>query len=139
MPLTALSQNEGRTCEISVITRQMLHRRKKRMLRMVLAVIGIAMVASIGACSLKSHSRNAAFDAVQEGDTEAAVIARFDTLPSVRESPGTLFARYASQPCDGECAERLWFENRWSFDTEAWSVELDSKQRVIRKSRWASP
>lgn len=50
-----------------------------------------------------------------------------------------LFARYASQPCGGDCAERLWFENRLSLDTEAWSVELDKSGRVIKKSRWISP
>lgn len=109
------------------------------MLTVVLLVIGAAVAASIGSCSFKSHARNSAFDAVQVGDTEATVIARFGTQPSVRERPGELFARYASQPCGGECAERLWFENRLSFDTEAWSVELDRSSRVIKKSRWASP
>lgn len=109
------------------------------MLTVVLLVIGAVFVASIGACSLKSYSRNSAFDAVQVGDAEATVIARFGTQPSVRERPGALFARYASQPCGGECAERLWFENRLSLDTEAWSVELDKNGRVIEKSRWVSP
>jgi hypothetical protein len=104
-----------------------------------LLAIGGAVVAGMGACSVTSHLRNSAFDAVQVGDTEADVIARFGTQPSVRERPGALFSRYASQPCGGECSERLWFENRFSLDTEAWSVELDKSSRVIRKSRWASP
>lgn len=116
-----------------------MYRRGKRMLTVVLLVIGTAIAASIGACSLKSHSRNSAFEAIQAGDTEATVIARFGTQPSVRERSGKLFARYASQPCEGECVERLWFENRLSFDTEAWSVELDAARRVLKKSRWVSP
>ena len=109
------------------------------MLTVALLVIGAASVAGIGACSVKSHRRNSAFDAVQVGDTEANVIARFGTQPSFRERPGALFSRYASQPCGGECSERLWFENRLSLDTEAWSVELDKTRRVIKKSRWVSP
>lgn len=116
-----------------------MSRRGKRVLTVMLLVIGTAIAASIGACSLKSHSRNLAFDAIQTGDTEVNVIERFGTQPSVRESPGTLFARYASQPCVGQCVERLWFENRLSFDTEAWSVELDTNRRVLKKSRWVSP
>lgn len=104
-----------------------------------LLVIGAAVAGSIGVCSYKSYVRNSAFDAVQVGDTEASVVARFGTQPSVREKPGALFSRYASQPCGGECTERLWFENRLSLDTEAWSVELDKNHRVIKKSRWLSP
>lgn len=111
----------------------------KRVLTVGLLVIGTVIAASIGACSLKSHSRNSAFDAIQAGDTEATVVARFGTQPSVRERSDTLFARYATQPCDGQCAERLWFENRLSLDTEAWSVELDTNRRVFKKSRWVSP
>ena len=113
--------------------------RGRSVLTVVLLLIGAAIVASIAACSFKSHSRNSAFDAVQVGDIEAAVIARFGMQPSVRERRGAPFARYASQPCGGECVERLWFENRLSLDTEAWSVELDKNSRVIKKSRWLSP
>lgn len=121
------------------MTEAIVRMRGRRVLTVVLLVIGAAVASSIGMCSFKSHSRNSAFDAVQVGDTEATVIARFATQPSVRESPGALFARYASQPCGGVCAERLWFENRLSLDTEAWSVELDKNGRVIKKSRWVSP
>lgn len=111
----------------------------RSVLTVALLVLAGAVAGSIGACSYKSHVRNSAFDAVQVDDTEASVIARFGTQPSVREKPDALFSRYASQPCGGACAERLWFENRLSFDTEAWSVELDKNSRVIKKSRWVSP
>ena len=109
------------------------------MLTFALLVIGAVVVATIGACSYTSHLRNLAFNAVRIGDTEAAVIGRFGAQPSVREKPDALFPRYASTPCGGECAERLWFENRLSLDTEAWSVEFDETGRVIKKSRWVSP
>jgi hypothetical protein len=106
-----------------------------------IAVIAITalLVAYIGSCSLISSSRNKAFEGVQIGDTEANVIARFGASPSVREKPGTLFSRYASQPCMGACVERLWFENRLAFDTEAWSVELDRSARVVHRAHWVSP
>ncbi len=111
--------------------------------RGVLVVALLSSVCSIGGtvatCSYKSLVRNAAFDAVALGDLEASVIAKFGTQPSVSEKQGALFARYASQPCSGECEKRLWFENRLSLDTEAWSIELDGSGRVIRKSRWISP
>lgn len=109
------------------------------MLTNVLLVVSVAIAASVVACEFNSHARNSAFEAVRLGDTEATVIARFGTQASVRETPGTLFARYASQPCSGRCRERLWFENRLSLDTEAWSVELDQNRKVIGKSRWVSP
>lgn len=121
------------------MTGEIRSKRGKRVLAVMLLVVGAAIAASIGACSLKSHSRNLAFNTIQAGDTEDKVIERFGTQPSVRESPDTLFARYASQPCGGHCVERLWFENRLSLDTEAWSVELDTNRRVLKKSRWVSP
>lgn len=108
-------------------------------LTITLLVLAVVAVGGFGACSYKSRMRNSAFEAVRLGDTEAAVIASFGAEPSVREKPRALFSRYASQPCGGECAERLWFENRISFDTEAWSVELDKNRRVIKKTRWVSP
>ena len=113
--------------------------KSKRVLAVVLLFSGAVMTTSIGACLFKSNARNAAYDVVQVGDAEDVVVARFGTQPSVREKPGVLFARHASQSCDGECAERLWFENRLSLDTEAWSVELDKSRHVIKKSKWISP
>lgn len=105
----------------------------------VLIVIAGAIAATIGSCNWTSHSWTAALDAIQVGDAEASVIARFGTQPSVREKSGKLFARYASSPCRGECVERLWFENRLSLGIEAWSVELDKNRRVIDKAHWVSP
>lgn len=111
----------------------------KSVLLAVLWMIFAAIIASTGTCSFKSYSQNHAFDEVQIGDTEAAVIARFGEKPSFSEQSNTHFLRYATQQCSGECVRRLWYENRLSFDTEAWSVELDKHNRVIKKSRWVSP
>lgn len=112
---------------------------RKSALSIILLIIGAAILGSIGACSYKSHVRNSAFEAVNVGDTEENVISQFGSQPSVRETSNALFSRYASRPCSGECKERLWFENRLSFDTEAWSVEMDKNKRVVKKSRWTSP
>lgn len=119
--------------------KEIVRMRGRRVMTIVLLAFGAVIAALIGACSFTSHSRNTAFDAVQVGDTETAVITHFGTQPSVREKPGALFTRYASRPCSGECVERLWFENRLSFDMEAWSVELDKNSIVVKKSRWVSP
>lgn len=91
--------------------------KERSVLTVILLLIGASIASSIAAWSYKSHVRNSAFDAVQVGDTDASVIARFGTQPSVQEKPGTLFSRDASQPCGGDCAARLWFENRLSLDT----------------------
>lgn len=104
-----------------------------------LGIVGLLIVVGIGSCTYVSHARNRAFELVQVGDAESKVIDLFGAQPSVREQPGALFARYASVPCAKPCAERLWFENRLSLDIEAWSVELDTDRREIKKSRWVSP
>jgi hypothetical protein len=113
---------------------------KKQSLIAVALITVIAVIASyVGRCAFIAGSRNKAFDAVQIGDTDVEVIARFGTAPSVREKQGALFPRYASQSCMSTCVERLWFENRLAFDTEAWSVELDRGARVVQKTHWLSP
>ena len=105
-----------------------------------ITVIAIVVLAAyIWDCSLISSSRNKAFEAIKIGDTEGSVIAQFGVSPSVREKAGSLFARYASQPCMGSCVERLWYENRLTLDAEAWSIELDRSARVVHKAHWVSP
>jgi hypothetical protein len=99
----------------------------------------LGLVSCVGACVGTSHSNDAAFEQIQPGDAESVVAARFRARPSVREQRGILFARYATVPCSGRCAERIWYENRFSLDTEAWSFELDGDGRVIEKARWESP
>lgn len=105
----------------------------------ILLIIGLIITIYIGGCEFVSHAKNKAFDLVQVGDMESTVVGLFGATPIVREKPGVLFFRYATHPCSSPCTERLWFENRFSLDTEAWSVEMDQNGRVIKKSRWVSP
>jgi hypothetical protein len=93
--------------------------------------------AYIVACAGTSASGSHAFNSIQLGDSRQAVAAVFG-VPSVVELPGQPFMRYASTPCVG-CKERLWFENRLSLDIEAWSIELNFEDRVMKKSAWQSP
>lgn len=92
----------------------------------------------VSSCSYISSRKGKAFDAINVGDVEETVIQKMGS-PAVREKPGTLFSRYASEPCREPCAERLWYENSLSLDIEAWSFELNAASQVIRKSRWISP
>lgn len=98
---------------------------------------GILML-YFSACTYVSAKKSAAFESVNAGDPEGVVIRALGE-PSVREHPDVLFSRYASTACQEPCTERLWYENRLSFDIEAWSIELDSKRRVLDKTHWQSP
>ena len=96
----------------------------------IVVLIVFTIIGYVGGCAFLSRARDKAFDLVRVGDTESAVVDLFGVAPSVRERPGELFARYASKPCTNSCVERLWFENRLSLDTQAWSVEIDQGGRV---------
>lgn len=111
----------------------------RRIVLFVLFASGVAALIGTAACGLRARTFNAAFDKLQLGDSEATVLQLFGAQPSVREAPGQPFFRYASDACKGACAARLWFENRLSLDTQAWSVEFDRDGRLIKKSRWISP
>ena len=104
-----------------------------------LAWVGLAApILYFSACSYLSVGTSSAYKSIKLGDSEDAVINLLGK-PSVIERPDTIFSRYASTPCEEPCRKRLWFENRLSFDTQAWSVELDENAQVIKKSRWTSP
>ncbi|WP_445659116.1 hypothetical protein [Achromobacter sp. NCFB-sbj8-Ac1-l] len=111
----------------------------RRIVLLVLFASSVAALIGTAACGLRARTFNAAFDKLEPGDSEATVLQLFGAQPSVREAPGQPFFRYASDACKGACAARLWFENRLSLDTQAWSVEFDRDGRLIKKSRWISP
>lgn len=90
------------------------------------------------ACSYVSHKGNAAFDSTLMGDSSASVVRKFD-MSYVTQIKGTNFSRYTADACEGQCAKRLWFENKLSFDIEAWSIDLDEKGHVVAKYHWVSP
>lgn len=89
-------------------------------------------------CAIVSYENKKSFSSIKVGDSRDAVINLFGKASHI-DRPGFLFSRYASEQCKDPCAERLWFENRLSLDTEAWSVELDSNGVVIKKTYWQSP
>lgn len=92
----------------------------------------------ISSCALTSELKGRAFDAINVGDTEVAII-RLLGNPSVREGPDILFTRYATIKCQNLCVERFWFENRFAIGIEAWSVELGDDRRVVKKAHWVLP
>jgi hypothetical protein len=105
----------------------------------VIGVTALAIVASvIGACEIKVHHYNAAFSQVEVGDPEATVVARFGE-PSVRETAGHPYLRYATSPCTPPCAIRLWWEMPIMPGIEAWSVELGQDRNVVHTAHWVSP
>ncbi len=85
-----------------------------------------------------SHQRDKAFDEVKLGDERNQVVALFESS-FISENKDSPFSRYTSSACVEPCRERLWFENRLTLDTEAWSVEFGNDLRVIEKTRWSSP
>jgi hypothetical protein len=107
----------------------------KKTLIWMLLLIPVLYVAT---CSSISENKSVAFERIQIGDTKEDVINSLGK-PSKIEQSGILFSRYATQQCQSPCSERLWFENRLIIDIEAWSVELDKNNKVIKKSHWLSP
>jgi hypothetical protein len=105
----------------------------------VIGVTTLAVMASvIGACAIKVNRYSAAFSQVKIGDMEETVLARFGE-PSVRETGAKPFLLYATSPCTGPCAIRLWWEMPIVPGIEAWSVELGPGRKVIHTAHWVSP
>lgn len=92
----------------------------------------------VGSCSYVGVYYNNAFNDLDMGSTASEVLMRMGS-PAHIEKSGEIYSRYASEACVSPCAKRIWFENKLSMDTEAWSVEFDSEQRLIKKTRWVSP
>lgn len=84
------------------------------------------------------HERQTAFDLIAIGDSSDTVETTMGS-PSVVNDRGTTFARYADTPCEGLCAERLWYENRLLLDIGAWSVDIGKDGKVTGKYHWMSP
>jgi hypothetical protein len=104
----------------------------------VLYVGMLVIAAYLSIAWYRAHSMSATFEQISIGGTEASALAVLGD-PSVREIPNKPFLRYATKPCRSPCVERLWFENRLLLDIEAWSVEVDDRHNIIRKTHWISP
>lgn len=92
----------------------------------------------IATCSYISENNSNKFELIKVGDTKDTVIDRLGK-PSYIEQPSILFSRYATHQCHNPCTERLWFENWLILGIEAWSVEIDKNNQVIKKAHWVSP
>lgn len=105
---------------------------------LILGVLLLPML-YVSTCSYVSHRNTVGFETIKVGDAESEVF-RLLGKPSLREeSGGRPFDRYSSYACIAPCITRLWYENPPSLVGEAWSIELDARQRVIKKGRWVSP
>ncbi len=100
---------------------------------MMFSIFFASPVLYLSTCSYISHMSEQGFELIEVGDSEEIVVNKLGE-PSLRENLGSQpFYRYASQGCLPPCIERWWYENRMSFDTEAWSVEYGSEKRIIKK------
>ena len=92
-----------------------------------------------GSCSYTSHMGGANFEKVQIGDSQDQLIRVMGT-PSVIEEHGvdapTVFR---GTDCREACVKRVWYVNGLHLLDEAWSFEIDSEGRVLRRTYWLSP
>ena len=109
-----------------------------RVVRVAMLAVGACLLLWIGSGWWKNSGRDAAFERLQPGDTEAQVVAQFGK-PEVVELPSEPFLRYATRPCTTPCSVRLWWEDALLPGVRAWSVELGLDRRVVHTSRWVSP
>jgi hypothetical protein len=105
---------------------------------MVGFLIVFIIVVLFSSCAYLSSKGNSSYEDTKLGDSRAVVIERFN-MPFISNSSSVPLSGYAEEGCKSPCAERLWFPNRMSFGTEAWSVDFDEKGRTIDKYRWNSP
>jgi hypothetical protein len=116
---------------------QVLDRMRKIIARLVFGFLA-ASVVFVASCSWQASSRTRSIDQIAIGDSEASVLERLGQ-PRVRESAGRPYQLYASQGCISPCATRLWWEWPLFRGIEAWSVELDSSNKVVSTAHWVSP
>jgi hypothetical protein len=101
--------------------------------------IAMIPVAYLGTCSFISREKDHEFAAISVGNSREQVIAAFGSPSSIEDLNHPGADKYGARPCNKPCAQRLWFTNKFSLGLEAWSVELDGNEQVIRKSHWVSP
>ena len=125
----------GSTTQVGLT--QALDRMRKFIQRLILVSLALAVIL-VASCSVQANRRTRALDHIAAGDTSASVIARLGQ-PTRRELPGRPYLVYAVRGCAAPCAMRLWWEWPLFRGIEAWSVELDSSQRVVHTTHWLSP
>jgi hypothetical protein len=105
--------------------------------RLILASMALAVV-FVASCSVQANRRTRELEQIAAGDTVASVVARLGQ-PSERVPAGQPFLRYTDLGCIAPCVVRLWWEWPLFRGIEAWSVDLDSDQRVLTTYHWVSP
>lgn len=103
-----------------------------------LFTVAALVVIYIGSCSAISVTTTKKVQQIRKGDSKGSVLEALGRADVV-ETEGEGFTRYASTKCSESCVERLWYENRLSLDTEAWSVEVDDNGNVTHTAHWTSP
>ncbi|WP_132142389.1 hypothetical protein [Luteibacter rhizovicinus] len=107
-------------------------------IRSLMILLALTAAAAVGACAWISRQGNAAYTEIHTGDEKRQVTERFNMPFSVQRS-GEGHLAFTNDLCSKPCAQRLWFDNRFSLDTQAWSFDLDEQGRVVGKNAWASP
>jgi hypothetical protein len=110
-----------------------------RTMLIVLATSAMIVAGYISGCTYHASMNSSALKAVNIGDSYNSVVLKFGRKPSVTELQGRMFGRYANIGCLHPCAVRVWFENEYLPGIEAWSLELDLNQKVVKKTHWVSP
>jgi len=101
-------------------------------------LVALIPIGFFSSCAYLSSKGNLAYESTKPGDSRAIVIDKFD-MPFVSKASGVPFSHYEAEGCKSPCAERLWFQNKLSFDIEAWSVDFDKQGHAIDKYHWTSP
>jgi hypothetical protein len=105
--------------------------------RLILLSLAL-LVILVASCSVQASRRTRALAQIGAGVGASAVIALLGQ-PNRRELPGQPYLVYADRGCMAPCAVRLWWEWPLFHGIEAWSVDLDSRQRVVNTVHWVSP
>ena len=112
----------------------------KRKVWLILLALIVILISSVVFCMLTARKYDEAFDHISVGESEANVIDAFGK-PDVRQFQDTAFEAYLTEPCISPCAERLWWEAPFPVPRglEAWVIEFDSSNKVMRKYFIAFP
>ena len=112
----------------------------KRTIWLILLLLIVIMSASVIFCMHTAKKYDEAFDRISIGESEADVINIFGR-PNVLQLQGVAFQAYLTEPCTSPCAERLWWEAPFPVPRgiEAWVVEFDSSNKVMKKYFIAFP
>lgn len=79
------------------------------------------------------------FEKVQIGDSQDQLIRVMGTPSVIQEHGVDAPTVFLGTDCREACVKRVWYVNRLHLLDEAWSFEIDSEGRVLRRTYWLSP